>query len=64
MMIVFLGICISTVCGVPIDINFHIIKARSVYVKLGHLWRHLVVSLVVKGRVSNALVKAVLLYPC
>ncbi|KAH9596282.1 Contactin-5 [Schistosoma haematobium] len=60
----YLGGCISAGGGVSDEINARIVKARAAYANLGHLWRLRDVSLAVKGRIYNALVRAVLLYVC
>ncbi|VDO95576.1 unnamed protein product, partial [Schistosoma curassoni] len=50
--------------GVSDETNSRIVKARAAYANLGHLWRLSDVSLVVKGRIYNTSVRAVLLYAC
>lgn len=54
----------SAVGGVSDGINLQIMKARSTYVNLDHLWCRRNVSLVSNGWVHRALSKAVLLYTC
>ena len=46
------------------EISLRIIKARSAYSGLKHLWCRKDVSLKVKGRVYNTTVRPVLLYGC
>ncbi|VDP43814.1 unnamed protein product [Schistosoma curassoni] len=61
---VYLGSCISAGGGVSDEINARIVKARTAYANLGHLWRLRDVSLAVKARIYNASVRTVLFYAC
>ncbi|CAH8613929.1 unnamed protein product [Schistosoma guineensis] len=61
---VYLGSCTSAGGGVSDEIDSRMVKARAVYVNLGHLSRLRDVTLAVKDRMYNALVRAVLLYAC
>ncbi|VDP62811.1 unnamed protein product [Schistosoma mattheei] len=61
---VYLGSCISVGGGVSDEINARIVKARTAYANLGHLWRLRDVSLSVKGRIYNASVRVVFLCAC
>ena len=46
------------------EISKRIAKARLAFVNLRHLWRRRDIRLSTKGRVYNAVVRAVLLYGC
>ncbi|VDP59349.1 unnamed protein product [Schistosoma mattheei] len=61
---VYLGSCISAGGGVSDGISSRIVKAREAHANLGYLWCLCDISLHVKGRIHNALVRAVLLYAC
>lgn len=60
----YLCSCVSNGVGVSDEISLHIIKTRSGYTKLHHLWLCCDVDLTVKGRVYNALVNTVPLCAC
>ena len=61
---VYLGSCISAGGCVEEEISKRIAKARLAFVNLRHLWRRRDIRLSTKGRVYNAVVRAVLLYGC
>ncbi|CAH8486227.1 unnamed protein product [Schistosoma rodhaini] len=46
------------------EIDARIMKARTAYYNLRYLWRLRDVNLALKGRIYNALMRAVLLYAC
>jgi hypothetical protein len=58
----YLGSVISSSPNVSDDINLRIIKARSAFASLRHVWRRKDIRLVLKGRLYNACVRSVLLY--
>ena len=61
---VYLGSVISTGASGETEINNRMIKARTVFEQLKHLWRRRDISLHLKGRVYKTTVRAVLLYSC
>ena len=50
--------------GVGDEISSRMLKARLAFANLRHLWRRRDISLLLKGRVYNATVRAILLYGC
>ena len=61
---VYLGSCISAGGCVEREVSLRLAKAGLAFANLRHLWRRRDVSLATKGRVYNAVVRAVLLYGC
>ncbi|CAH8656214.1 unnamed protein product [Dicrocoelium dendriticum] len=59
---VYLGSCVTADDSIGKEISLRIAKAGSAFANLWHLWRRRDVSLLVKGSVYNACIRAVLLY--
>jgi hypothetical protein len=60
----YLGSQISSNGDMTTEIQSRISKARAAFCRLRHLWRRRDISLLLKGRVYNTTVRAVLLYGC
>jgi hypothetical protein len=58
----YLGSKISSAFNASDEINSRIVKARTAFAKLSHIWRRKDIRLPVKGRLYTACVRSILLY--